>query len=88
MLVHSLNISQPVTDAVDTTNTSIMTNISRVFFPTQSYTSNVYALTSKLVVGEEAYVEDPKEDWEEHTILISFKIHQLHNLLEMCLDPY
>ena len=42
----------------------------------------------ELVAGGEAYVEDPKEDWEEHTILISFKIHQLHNLLEMCLDPY
>ena len=65
-----------------------MTNSSGVFFPTQSYTSKVYASTSKLVAGGEAYVEDPKEDWEEHTILISFKIHQLHNLLEMCLDPY
>jgi len=76
-LVHSLDISQPVTaDAVDNTHTSIMTKPSGVFFPTQSYTSNVYASTSKLVVAGEAYVEDPKGDWEEHTILLIYNLFQ------------
>jgi hypothetical protein len=66
-----------------------MTNSAGVFFSTQSYTSNVSASsTSKLVVAGEAYVEDPKGDWEEHNILLIYKIRLLHNLLEMCFDSY
>eukprot|EP00979_Chaetoceros_neogracilis_P013949 scaffold4230_cov134-Chaetoceros_neogracile.AAC.2 len=66
----------PVTDAVDTTNTGITTNSSGVFFSTQSYTSNVSASTSKLVVAGEAYVEDPKGNWEEHSIVLIYNYLQ------------
>jgi len=88
-LVHSLDIAQPFTNDDTSTSTviavedeqqatmTISVNSSGVFFPTQSYTSNVYASASKLVVAGEAYVEDPSDgNWDEHTILLVYNLFQ------------
>jgi hypothetical protein len=79
-LVHSLDISQAYTNddtSTSTVSAAISTNSSGVFFPTQSYTSNVYASASKLVVAGEAYVEDPSDgNWDEHTILLVYNLFQ------------
>ena len=78
-LVHSFDISQAYTNADTSTSTvsaAISTNSSGVFFPTQSYTSNVYASASKLVVAGEAYVEGLDGNWDEHTILLVFNLFQ------------
>jgi hypothetical protein len=45
---------------------------SGIFFPTASYTSNVYASAEKLVVTGEAYAEDSSGVWNERTVFLVY----------------
>lgn len=52
----------------------IQTKSSGVFFPTTSYTTNVYASASKLVIAGESYVQDGIQDWNEHTVFLVYDL--------------
>lgn len=51
---------------------TISLSASGAFFPTTSYTSNVYASADKLFIAGESYVEDDDGQWEEHTIFLVY----------------
>jgi len=48
---------------------------SGIFFPTASYTTNVYASAEKLVVAGEAYIQDSLGDWNERTVLLVYGLN-------------
>eukprot|EP00557_Chaetoceros_sp_GSL56_P000498 CAMPEP_0176489650 /NCGR_PEP_ID=MMETSP0200_2-20121128/7414_1 /TAXON_ID=947934 /ORGANISM="Chaetoceros sp., Strain GSL56" /LENGTH=932 /DNA_ID=CAMNT_0017886831 /DNA_START=161 /DNA_END=2956 /DNA_ORIENTATION=- len=73
-LVHSFDVSQ----GVATTGVSVETvtaTSSGVFLPMQSYTSNVYMSSSKLVIAGESYVQNSNDgNWDEHTVFLVFNL--------------
>jgi hypothetical protein len=77
-LVHSFDVSQgaSVTTGITVSdNASITATSSGVFLPMQSYTSNVYMSSSKLVIAGESYVQNPDDgNWDEHTVFIVFNL--------------
>jgi hypothetical protein len=77
-LVHSFDVSQGASATTGITvsdNASITATSSGVFLPMQSYTSNVYMSSSKLVIAGESYVQNPDDgNWDEHTVFIVFNL--------------
>ena len=76
--VHSFEIPQddagtgtPETQTVSETD-KLTSSSSGVFFPTASYTTNVYASAEKLVIAGEAYTQDDAGDWNERTVLLVY----------------
>jgi uncharacterized secreted protein with C-terminal beta-propeller domain len=68
--VYSLDLQQEF----DVDTGTITTTSSGVFFPTSSYTSNVYASDTKLVIAGESYAENEEGQWIEHTILLVYDL--------------
>jgi len=72
--VHSFDIQQDVflQTRIIGASAIIATKSSGVFFPTASYTTNVYASAEKLVVAGEAYAQDSSGEWNERTVLLVY----------------
>ena len=68
--VYSLDLQQGFNGATR----NITTFSSGAFFPTSSYTSNVYASDAKLVVAGESYAENEEGQWVERTILLVYDL--------------
>ena len=71
--VYSLDLAQDF-NASDNVPVAITTSSSGVFFPTASYTTNVYASAEKLIIAGESYVQDDEGEWNEHTILLVYDL--------------
>lgn len=80
--VHSIDIEETYSNESNANNGSnsiIATSHSGVFLPTVSYTQNVYASDTKLIVSGNAYQEvstssGDSSEWQERTVLFAFDI--------------
>jgi len=67
-------ISQAPT-VVENTTSRLGTSSSAIFFSAPSYTNNVYASTTKIVVAGDTYVQNETTgDYDEHTILLVYDL--------------
>ncbi len=56
----------------DTPKSTLDYSASGAFFPTASYTSNVYASADKLFIAGESYIEDDDGEWNENTVFLVY----------------
>ncbi|GFH50222.1 hypothetical protein CTEN210_06698 [Chaetoceros tenuissimus] len=72
--VHSFDILQAPTVEENATP-HLGTSSSAIFFSAPSYTNNVYASTTKIVVAGDTYVQNATTgDYDEHTILLVYDL--------------
>lgn len=76
--VHSFDMNQQsfVQTKMANSYPKIGTTSSGIFFPTASYTTNVYASSEKLVVSGEAYTQDADGEWNERTVLLVYGLEE------------
>ena len=81
--VHSIDLEETFSsdsNSNDGNNSIITTSHSGVFLPTASYTQNVYASDTKLIVSGNAYQEvstsggSSSNEWQERTVLFAFDL--------------
>lgn len=73
--IHSFDLLEDFSSAQNEPST-ISTSVSGVFFPTPSYTNNIYSSAEKLVIAGESYVEDDEGEWDEHTVFLVFDLEE------------